>query len=118
MTSFSKKGNLTTVLEEVWVPALQKVCPKFDDASLKRLLPLQELQEIKVTDCALTPACISTLRQFKNLRVVHLPTKSWTKGAVAAFRREKFELDEIASRKERNEEALDKVKHSVQFLGE
>lgn len=105
--ALSKMTHLTRVVIQV--------CPTFDDASLKKLVALKELREIKISDCGLTPACVSTFRQFKKLRRVELPTRSWPPDVVTALRRD-FWFDEIVSRKERNEERAEQSEHTAKFL--
>ncbi len=53
-------------------------CPALDDAKLSKLLPLQELEELTLKDCAITPKSIPTFKKFKHLKHLILTTEGWS----------------------------------------
>ncbi len=55
-----------------------RMCPDFDDSSLEQLLCLRDLRMLEVRDCGLTDKSISTLKKFKNLKLLTLTTEGWT----------------------------------------
>ncbi len=78
-------------------------CPKFNDASLARLLKLKDLNSLIAIDSGLTPACIPTLAKFKNLQEVSLTTKNWPKSALDTLR-QKYKFSQRKTHDEEREE--------------
>jgi serine/threonine protein kinase len=60
--------------------------PAITDDDLKLLLPLQDLTELYVDGCNLSPASINTLRQFSKLKELEIDYTHWEAASVNALK--------------------------------
>ncbi len=84
-----KEDTIAQGLNEKDVAALSKLtqlrtltierCPEFNDESLKQLLTLKNLHQLKIKDCALTAKSIPTFQKFKYLQELPITTEGWSK---------------------------------------
>lgn len=62
-------------------------CPAFDDKKLEELLPLRNLELLKISDCSLSSKSVETLSKFKKLKTLMIDDEKFTPGDVAIFKR-------------------------------
>ncbi len=67
-------------------------CPRFNDAALKKLLPLQELLAVTIRDCPITPKSIATFSKFPRLEILELSTAGWSEADIRALKRLHFKV--------------------------
>lgn len=90
-------GGKTHDLSSRQIEALSKIksirkltiqcCPSFDDEKLAQLLPLHNIELLKISDCSLTSKSVATLRKFKKLATLMVDDEKFTASDVATFKR-------------------------------
>ncbi len=53
-------------------------CPKFNDNSVKQILPLKNLEAITISNCKLTSKSLTTFCKFPKLQVLHITVAGWS----------------------------------------
>jgi serine/threonine protein kinase len=102
VASLSKLTNLVNLTIDA--------CPSFNDASLKKLLPLKKLKQLRLRDCGLTANAWDELNKFKGLKLLEVTMVGWTPEQRQKMTKLPFQVMQAVPRAERQKEKANKTK--------